>query len=362
MSLDHQPDLDASGATDDAVSSDGVAPSGDAAAGVDAADSTNESTGESTDERTPGEKVRELLASDRLPFLNRQFLIVIGVAMVLGAAAVLINTYVVPPDVIDGIEVTVRVDSFDRGIASDELNSSPDSKKSINPFYEAERWSIYGGIWGINAGQASIEDVDEGVPALAAMGWASPISAVQVRLTAPQVNAGVAFRIASLDDFWAVVADPYEDRQLLRIVRVVNGEAEEVGITQQNSLNVFGATLVTIRFEDDGFSIWVDGSLSTRVRDDTFAEANQSAGMVGLDRKARGARFDDFALFVDPEVRQLQPEAVDPGAPAGAVTTLPVAGPTGGAPENPGGATPEVSIPGPADGGVPAPEADEGTG
>ena len=306
---------------------------------------------EAPDERTPAERLRDLLASDRLPFLNRQFLVVVGVAMVLGAAAVLINTYVVPPEVIDGMEIPVRLDSFDRGIASDELGAIADSKKSINPFYEATRWSIYGGIWGINSGQASIEDVDEDAPALAAMGWAEPISAVQARLSSPQVNAGVAFRIASLDDFWAVVADPREGQQRLRIVRVVNGDEEEVGVTQENSLNVFGATLVTIRFEDGGFSIWVDGSISTRVRDDTFADADQSAGLVGLDRSARGARFDDFALFAEPTVRQLQPEAVDPDAPSGAVTTAPDAGPTGGAPASPTGATPQVSLPGPADGG-----------
>ncbi|MEZ5380573.1 MAG: hypothetical protein R2754_02115 [Microthrixaceae bacterium] len=300
---------------------------------------------------TLGERAREVVASGRLPFLNRQFLAVVGVALVLGAAAVLIGAYVVPPEVIDGMETPVRMDSFDRGIASDELNSSPDSKKSMNPFYEPTRWSIYGGLWGINGGQASIEDIDEDTPALAAMGWATPISSVQARLTSPQVNAGVAFRIASLDDFWAVVADPREGRQQLRILRVVNGEAELVGTTQKESMNVFGATLVTIRFEDDGFSIWVDGSISTRVRDDTFADANQSAGLVGVDRQARGARFDDFALFAEPTVRQLQPESVDPGAPDGAVTSTPSGGPTGGAPAAPGGATPQVSVPGPADGG-----------
>ena len=307
--------------------------------------------GEAVDERSLGQRTRDMFASDRLPFLNRQFLIVVGVALVLGAAAVLINAYVVPPEVIDGMETTVRMDSFDRGIASGELGSIADSKESINPFYEADRWSIYGGIWGINAGQAAIIDIDEDAPAMAAMGWATPISAVQARLTRPQVNAGLAFRIASVDDYWAVVADPQEDEQSLRILRVVNGKAEEVGRTQKNSMNVFGATLVTVRFEDGGFSVWVDGSISTRVRDDTFAEADQSAGLVGIDRKARGAQFDDFALFAEPTVRQLQPEAVDPQPPAGAVTTLPGAGPTGGAPAAPGGATPQPSIPGPADDG-----------
>ena len=235
-------------------------------------------------------------------------------ALVLGAAAVLINAYVVPPEVIDGMETTVRMDSFDRGIASDELGSIADSKESINPFYEADRWSIYGGIWGINAGQAAIIDVDADAPAMAALGWAVPISAVQARLTRPQVNAGLAFRIASVDDYWAVVADPQESEQSLRILRVVNGEPEEVGRTQKNSMNAFGATLVTVRFEDGGFSVWVDGSISTRVRDDTFAEADQSAGLVGVDRAARGAQFD-CRLVAEP-------------------------------------ATPQPSIPGPADGGA----------
>ena len=304
--------------------------------------------------------------------------------MVLGAAAVLINTYVVPPEVIDGMEIPVRMDSFDRGIFSDELGVIVDSKSSINPFYDSTRWSVYGGIWGINGGQGAIIDVDKDSPALVAMGWASPISAVQARLSRPMTNAGVAFRIASVDDYWAVVADPVDSRQWLRILRVVNGKVEEVGHTQKNSLNVFGATLVTVRFEDDGFSIWVDGSISTLVRDDTFADANQSAGLVGVDRKARGAQFDDFALFAEPTVRQLQPESVNPEAPAGAattptvapppaggVTTAPVPAPTGGTPPTSGGtpatsggATTQVSIPGPAadGGGAPASTPPNGEG
>ncbi|HBX08325.1 MAG TPA: hypothetical protein DEG13_00830, partial [Candidatus Microthrix parvicella] len=62
-------------------------------------DATTDATDDVADDRTRGQRVRDLLASDRLPFVNRQFLIVVGVAMVLGAAAGLINTYVVPPEV-----------------------------------------------------------------------------------------------------------------------------------------------------------------------------------------------------------------------------------------------------------------------
>jgi len=91
------------------------------------------------------------------------------------------------------MEIPVRMDSFDRGIFSDELGVIVDSKSSINPFYDSTRWSVYGGIWGINGGQGAIIDVDKDSPALVAMGWASPISAVQARLSRPMTNAGVAF-------------------------------------------------------------------------------------------------------------------------------------------------------------------------
>lgn len=253
----------------------------------------------------------EAYKAERIPFLNGPVFRVLGIGVIAGALAIIFNNYMIQPDVKNGTDIAVRVDSFERGDTTEVRKSV--SLGTLNGRYNAgARWLPQSGTgWGISEDQATLLWPAEDRPSLLVTGWLTPPTRVQARLTGKVNGAGLLFRYVDNANWWAVVTEWVERRGTLAVelhaIRNINGVVEDVGSTGDNYSYLPGQ-VVTIIMDDEGFDVRVEGSPIMRVNDSRLAgnKAN-GAGLVVMNTDGAGARWDDFIMYAVPTPLNINP-------------------------------------------------------
>ena len=161
------------------------------------------------------------------------------------------------------------------------------------PAHEFE-WGAAIGSWAAERGVARVVSPasEGGVPALVIAGTQTADGLVQVTMSQVTNGSGLAFRLKTAANYWALVAAP--PFATWNLVKVVEGEAETVG--NVGVAPVAAGTTIGVMLDGDDIRVMIDGRVRLTLSDRTHNDGTW-IGLVAQGGPVTEARWDDVLVM-----------------------------------------------------------------